>query len=159
MFIMILFALVMLIASVNMIRKSRVIRPDDYVSSEPYRYVFTVSGGLAVGLLSGLLGTGGGFLIIPALIIFARLGMKVAIGTSLIIITTNTAIGFLSDLHSASSINWMFLAMFTALSVAGILTGTFISKHIAGYKLKTAFGWFILVIGTFIITQYLIWNI
>ena len=151
--IMVLFSLVMIAASVSMIRKSRVIRPDDYVSSEPYRYLFTICGGIGVGLLSGLLGTGGGFLIIPALIIFARLGMKVAIGTSLVIITTNTAIGFLSDLHNESGINWLFLGAFTALSVAGILSGIYISRHVAGYKLKTAFGWFILAIGTFVIAQ------
>jgi uncharacterized membrane protein YfcA len=155
--IMILFSLVMMAAAFSMIRKPKVMKPDDYVNTDPYKYVMTVAGGIFVGFLSGLLGTGGGFLIIPALVIFARLGMKVAIGTSLIIITTNTAIGFLSDLHNnelGHGINWMFLAVFTALSVAGIFSGTYISRHISGYKLKTAFGWFILVIGTFIISQY-----
>ena len=153
---MLLVSILMFVSAISLIRKPRVIKPDDYVDAEPYRFIPTVLGGLLVGFLSGLLGTGGGFLIIPALLFFARLGMKTAIGTSLIIITTNTAIGFLSDLHNASEFNWNLLAIFTALSVAGILTGTYISKYISGYKLKTAFGWFIFAIATFIITKYLV---
>ena len=84
-FIMLLVSVLMFISAISLIRRPRIIRPDDYVDTEPYRFIPTVLGGLLVGFLSGLLGTGGGFLIIPALLFFARLGMKTAIGTSLII--------------------------------------------------------------------------
>ncbi len=155
-FLMLLFSLVMIGAAYTMIKPQKSIRPDDYVSDKRYNFLLTLLGGILVGFVSGLLATGGGFLIIPALIIFSRMGMKIAIGTSLMIITANTLIGFLSDLHLDIPLNWPMLIGFTLLSVAGILAGMQFSKRVEGYKLKPAFGWFILALATFIISQFLV---
>jgi uncharacterized membrane protein YfcA len=113
--------------------------------------MIALEGGL-VGVLTGIVGAGGGFLIIPALVLFARLPMKMAVGTSLLIIAAKSLIGFLGDLSNLS-VDWAFLLPFTALSILGIFAGSYISKFIPGEKLKKAFGWFVLVMGIYIITK------
>jgi len=100
-------------------------------------------------------GAGGGFLIIPALVLLAKLPMKQAVGTSLIIIAAKSLIGFTGDLSGGMTIAWDFLLVFSAVAVGGILLGSFLSKRIPNEELKPAFGWFVLVMGVYIIAKEL----
>jgi len=149
--IMIFFAMIMLAASYSMIRKSTVQASNEEEELKFNYPMIALEGGL-VGVLTGIVGAGGGFLIIPALVLFARLPMKMAVGTSLLIIAAKSLIGFLGDLSNLT-IEWSFLLTFTSLSVVGIFLGSYLSKFIPGEKLKTAFGWFVLVMGSYIILK------
>ena len=110
--------------------------------------------GLGVGVLTGLVGAGGGFIIVPALVLFARLTIKQAVATSLIIITFNSLIGFSSDV-SFLKIEWDFLILFTALSGVGIFVGTYISSFVRESTLKTNFARFMIVMAAVIIFKEL----
>lgn len=149
--IMLFFAMVMLAASYSMIF-------DTKKNNEPtdgllkFNYPLIAIEGAVVGVLTGLVGAGGGFLIIPALVLLARLPMKMAVGTSLLIIAAKSLVGFAGDLSNIT-VNWPFLLEFTTLSVVGIFLGTYISRFIAGEKLKKSFGWFVLVMGIYIISK------
>ena len=147
--IMVFFALVMLAASVSMIRDKEV---QDRPTTDEFQFNLPMIAldGVLVGLLTGIVGAGGGFLIIPALVLLIRLPMKMAVGTSLLIIAANTLIGFWGSAADLL-IDWPFLLKFTTLSVLGILLGTYLSRFIPGQKLKKAFGWFVLVMGVYII--------
>lgn len=147
--VMIFFALIMLVASYSMIRdqKAEADQPDGPLK---FNYPLIAAEGLLVGVLTGLVGAGGGFLIIPALVLLARLPMKMAVGTSLLIITAKSLIGFLGDLTTLA-VDWPFLLKFTALSILGIFLGTYLARFVPGQKLKSAFGWFVLVMGVYIL--------
>lgn len=146
--IMIFFALVMLIASYSMIRDKR---EETNENQEPvYNIPLIIVEGILVGVLTGIVGAGGGFLIIPALVLLAKLPMKMAVGTSLLIIAAKSLIGFLGDVAN-QPIDWIFLIQFTGLSIVGIFIGTYLSKFIPGAKLKKGFGWFVLLMGVYII--------
>ena len=106
-----------------------------------------------IGIIIGLVGAGGGFLIIPALLFFAKLPMKQAIGTSLLIIFINSAIGFSGDLYIGTPIDYSFLLIISSIAFIGMLIGTQLSKQIDGAKLKPIFGWFVLIMGIYIITK------
>lgn len=149
--IMLFFALVMLAASYSMIKDNKKKAEKE---SEALQFNYPMIGleGAVVGILTGIVGAGGGFLIIPALVLLARLPMKMAVGTSLLIIAAKSLIGFVGDI-SNSIIDWAFLLEFTALSVVGIFVGAYLSRFIAGDKLKKAFGWFVLVMGVYIISK------
>jgi hypothetical protein len=108
-----------------------------------------------VGVLIGLIGAGGGFLIIPALLNFAQLPMKKAIGTSLLIIAINSLIGFIGDVQN-TIIDWTFLLIFTTISVAGIFIGLYIQKFINEKMLKKLFGVFVLIMAIFILYKELL---
>lgn len=105
--------------------------------------------GIVVGGVTGLLGAGGGFLLIPALVLFLRLPIKTAIGTSLVIITINSLIGFADDI-SHHSMEWDLLLKITSMSIVGVLIGTAIGKKVGGVQLKIGFGWFVLLMGIYI---------
>ncbi len=149
--IMVFFALIMLAASYSMI-KSKKEEKEENIGELKFNYPMIALEGALVGMLTGIVGAGGGFLIIPALVLFARLPMKMAVGTSLLIIAAKSLIGFLGDLSNIQ-VDWAFLLPFTALSVVGIFLGTYLSKFISGEKLKKSFGWFVLVMGIYIITK------
>ncbi|MCU0340959.1 MAG: sulfite exporter TauE/SafE family protein [Spirosomaceae bacterium] len=154
--IMVFFALVMLAASYSMIKNNKKVTADE--STELYfNYPLIALEGGVVGVLTGIVGAGGGFLIIPALVLLARLPMKMAVGTSLLIIAAKSLIGFMGDVSNIS-VNWSFLVGFTALSVVGIFLGSYLSKYIPGDKLKKSFGWFVLVMGIYIIAKELLWS-
>jgi len=141
----------MLAASYSMI-KSQKEEKEENTGELKFNYPMIALEGAFVGILTGIVGAGGGFLIIPALVLFARLPMKMAVGTSLLIIAAKSLIGFLGDLSNIQ-VDWAFLLPFTALSVIGIFLGTYLSKFIPGEKLKKSFGWFVLVMGIYIITK------
>ncbi len=149
--IMLLFATLMVAASASMIRGGR---RESGAEEIRYNYPAIVAQGVVVGTLSGLVGAGGGFLIIPALALLARLPMKLAVGTSLLIIATQSLIGFTGDMMQME-VNWGFLALFSAFAVGGILLGSWLTRFIPGAKLKPAFGWFTLAMGVYIIGKEL----
>lgn len=153
--IMLVFAVVMLMASFSMIRKKA--GPDgDETKAVSYNFKMIALEGLVVGGVTGFVGAGGGFLIIPALVILAKLPMKLAIGTSLIIIAVKSLLGFLGDLGGPHEIDWLFLLRVSGVAMVGIFLGTYASRFIPGKKLQPAFGWFVLVMGIYIITRQLV---
>lgn len=150
--LMLLFSVLMLFASYSMIRGNGKEETDTGIQS--FNYPMITLEGLVVGVLTGLVGAGGGFLIIPALVIFTKLDMKKAIGTSLLIIAAKSLIGFLGDL-SHLQINWTLLLDVTVLAIIGILIGNQWSKKMDPKLLKKIFGWFVLVLGIYIIVKEL----
>ena len=151
-FLMLFFAFVMLMASVSMIitRKEVLVKEAGNLN-----YTLMIFEGFVIGVITGLVGAGGGFLIIPTLVIFANLSMKKAVATSLMIIAIKSLIGFLGDVGNVY-IDWEFLLLFTALSIAGIVLGIYLSNFIEGKKLKKAFGWFVLSMAIYVIIKELI---
>ena len=153
--IMVFFAFIMVLASISMIQDRRE-EPETNQDSEPrYNYPLIVLEGFVVGVLTGIVGAGGGFLIIPALVLLAKLPMKKAIATSLLIIAIKSLIGFVGDLQ-VIEIDWLFLLIFAALSVVGIFVGVWLNQIMPGKKLKKGFGWFVLVMGVFIVLRELL---
>lgn len=153
--LLILFAVLMLLAAFSMIKPEKE-SDTELTQNIHYNFPLIIAEGLLVGCITGLVGAGGGFLIVPALVFITKLPMKKAIGTSLIIIAFKSIIGFVGDMKSDLLINWSFLISFTFVAVIGIIIGSLGSKYISERKLKPVFGWFILVMGVFIIVKELI---
>ena len=148
---MVLFAVLMLLASFSMIKNKKAVA-EEKECSDCIRFFKLLGYGIAIGVVTGLLGAGGGFLLIPALVFLIKLPMKKAIGTSLLIIALNSLVGFLGDIGNFN-INWVLLFTISAISIVGIFLGGFLSKKIPGDKLKKGFGWFVLGMGIFIIVK------
>ncbi len=146
--VMVFFAIIMLIASYSMIKVKREHAGQEQEVS--YNYPMIVVEGLIVGLITGIVGAGGGFLIIPALVLLAKLPMKKAVATSLLIIAVKSLMGFLGDLKHVE-VDWGFLLTFTMLSIAGIFLGIYLNKFIDGKKLKKGFGYFVLIMAIYIV--------
>jgi uncharacterized membrane protein YfcA len=155
--IMVFFALVMLAASVSMIRNKRKDEEEEAAEVEPqFNVPAIIAEGAVVGVLTGIVGAGGGFLIIPALVLFAKIPMKKAVGTSLLIIAAKSLIGFIGDVQRPDLvIDWTLLLSVTAIAVVGIFIGIYLSKFIDGKKLKKGFGWFVLLMAVYIIAKQL----
>ncbi|RME16812.1 MAG: sulfite exporter TauE/SafE family protein [Bdellovibrio sp.] len=153
--ILVVFAVVMLLASYSMIKGRKNLTEISGQTRSPVRVAIY---GLLIGALTGFVGAGGGFIIIPALVLFAGLDMKVAVGTSLFIITINSLIGFIGDIEVLPNINWKFLLNFLFFSILGILGGTLLSKKVSSHTLKPLFGWFVLVMGTAILLKELFFH-
>jgi uncharacterized membrane protein YfcA len=136
--VMIVFALLMVAASFSMIRKTK--EGKVLQISETAKLLIIAAEGLIVGGVTGFVGAGGGFLIIPALVVLAGLSMKIAVGTSLGIIAAKSLIGFTGDLGAGQNIDWKFLAIFSVLAIVGILIGQKIAAKVSDQKLKPAFG-------------------
>ena len=158
--VLVAFAVLMGVAATSMIRSSQAkVVPDAELHQPPaFNYPLVLGIGLAVGTLTGFVGAGGGFLIVPALVLGARLPMKLAVGTSLAIIALNSLIGFSGDLSAGTPIAWSFLLGFLAFALGGIVLGTYLARFIPGARLKPAFGWFTLAMGTFILTKELLFH-
>lgn len=150
--IMIFFAIIMLLASISMIKNNK--KDVTQITAVQYNYPMILLEGTVIGILTGIVGAGGGFLIIPALVLLAKLPMKKAVATSLLIIAIKSLIGFVGDVENLE-IDWTFLLTFTSLSVIGIFIGMYLSNYIEGKKLEKAFGWFVLVMGVYIIVKEL----
>lgn len=152
MLLMGLFAVLMVGASVSMIRSQKKTTVDTPAAPQHFNYPMILLEGTVVGVLTGLVGAGGGFLIIPALVLFSKLPMKQAVGTSLLIIAAKSLFGFMGDL-SHYHLDWMLLLSVTALAIAGIFMGNRMSRQVDSDKLKQAFGWFVLVMGIYILAR------
>jgi len=152
--ILVLFAVLMILASYSMIRKPKLAKAVEKDISYNYPLIFIE--GLLVGTITGLVGAGGGFLIVPALVLLSGLSMKKAIGTSLVIIALKSLIGFTGDLESGMAIDYQFMLIFSAFAIGGIIIGSNLTKLVPNEKLKPAFGWFVLVMGILILVKELL---
>ena len=145
-FLMVFFAVIMIFASLSMLKKKKMNLGEPKEISMPFLIIQT----FIIGLIIGLVGAGGGFLIIPSLVLFAKLPMKKAIGTSLFIMAMNSLIGFMGDVQNLE-IDWVFLLSFTSLSVVGIFIGIYLNKFVNEAQLKKGFAYFVLVMALFIL--------
>ncbi len=154
--IMILFGLLILASSYSMIKKRRPnnirqVKWDEFARS-PMGVPFIILLGIFVGFITGFVGAGGGFIIVPVLMFFLHLKFKKAIGTSLCIIAINSLIGFTGNIGQ-QPINWTFLLSISAACVVGILLGSLLSDKVSSHRLKPAFGWFTLCVGVFVLAK------
>ncbi|MHB1095643.1 MAG: sulfite exporter TauE/SafE family protein [Gemmatimonadaceae bacterium] len=140
---------VMVAAAVSMLRNAAETEPRD---SAPPHPALLLAVGLGVGILTGLIGIGGGFLIVPALVVLGRVPMKAAVGTSLLVIALNSASGYLGH-YGREIVPWGFVVRFTSVAVLGILAGTALVHHIPTRQLKRAFALLLVVIGALILWQ------
>jgi uncharacterized membrane protein YfcA len=153
--IMVVFAVVMIFTSVHMITP---LKEETVSKNEKLDYYKIGLIGILIGFVSGFVGSGGGFLIVPSLLHFAKTPMKMAVGTSLFIVAAQSLIGFAGDVMSDQIIDWKLLQCFTIASIVGIFIGNFISKKVEDEKLKTGFGWFVLAMGIYIIIREIFWS-
>lgn len=147
---MMLFAILMVLASISMIRDKD--KEEKETGEQVFNYPMILLEGTVVGVLTGLVGAGGGFLIIPALVLLSKLPMKQAIGTSLLIIAAKSLIGFTGD-PGKQTMDWQLLISVTILAIIGIFMGNVLSKKVSAHGLKKGFGWFVLVMGIYIIIK------
>jgi uncharacterized membrane protein YfcA len=150
-FVLALFAVLMVLASYSMIRGNGQEKAHPRIVAK-IKWHWVVIQGLMIGFLTGLVGAGGGFLIIPALVLLTRLNIKIAVGTSLFIIAINSLIGFSGDLMT-HPMEWPLLLKVTALAIVGTFIGNQFSKKISQVRLKKGFGWFTLIIGLWILLK------
>lgn len=148
-FVMGLFAILMVLASVSMIRGRKDVEEE---GPQKFNYPLILAEGVIVGVLTGLVGAGGGFLIIPALVKLSKLPMKKAVGTSLLIIAAKSLFGFIGD-ATRLEIDWSLLTIVTIIAIGGIFAGNLMSRRISGHKLKKGFGWFVLIMGVVILIR------
>ncbi|WP_345954613.1 sulfite exporter TauE/SafE family protein [Mucilaginibacter sp. PAMB04168] len=151
MLLMLVFAALMLAASLSMIRNKK----EDRGSSLELSYTRLIFQAIAVGLITGFVGVGGGFLIIPSLVLFAGLPMKKAVGTSLMVMTISSLLGVFGDITGHVVINYAFLAIFSGFAIAGIILGSYLTRFFSDTRLKPAFGWFVLAMGIFVLISTL----
>ena len=156
--IMVFFAFIMIAAAISMMRKNKIGNENEEKRDQKFNYPAIIAEGSIVGVITGMVGAGGGFLIIPALVLFAKLPMKKAVGTSLIIIAAKSLIGFLGDIEASETIDWTMLLTITAIAIVGIFIGSWMAKFIDGKKLKTGFGWFVLAMAAYIILKEIVFK-
>ncbi|OJV12680.1 MAG: permease [Dyadobacter sp. 50-39] len=146
---MVLFAFLMVAASIGMI-KSEERKPGCMECDLKRNIIRMLLSGIGIGLTTGILGAGGGFLLIPVLVLVLGMPMREAVGTSLLIIALNSLIGFAGDLGHVQ-IDWTFLFKVTSMAVTGILIGGSLTKKINAVALKKGFGWFVLAMGIYVL--------
>lgn len=151
-FLLALFAGLIVLAALSMILQKR----PSIKSGKPVNTFYLIFLGLVIGSVTGLIGIGGGFLIVPTLYYTTKLPFKAVVGTTLLVISISCLVGFLGDL-SQVAVSWYFLMAITSISVLGIFTGNYFSKGLSNRQLKMAFGWLLLFLGLFIIIKELFW--
>lgn len=147
-FLMLFFAVIMIFGALSVLKKKSQETPNE----EKINLIFIGIQTFIIGIIIGLVGAGGGFLIIPSLILFAKLPMRKAVGTSLFIIAMNSLVGFMGDVQNLV-IDWMFLATFTAISVVGIFIGMYLTKYTNESQLKKIFAYFVLIMAAIILLK------
>ena len=152
--ILLLFALLMIGTASSMIKSRK--EPEQSAGTKPFNTPLIAIEGLVVGALTGLVGAGGGFLVIPALVLLAGLPMKQAIGTSLFIIAAKSLLGFVGDVQASANISWGFVLTLTSISVLGIFVGSFLNSKVSGNSLKPVFGFLVLVMGVYMLASELL---
>ena len=151
--VMVLFASFALAAGASMLRGSRDAETGASRRKADLNIPLLASLGFAVGILTGLVGAGGGFMILPVLVLLGGLPMKVAIGTDLIIIAAKSLLGFVGEMQAAEGIDYGFVGLITLLPLLGIIIGTYLNRRLPAPVLRTAFGWFVLAMGGFIVVR------
>jgi uncharacterized membrane protein YfcA len=155
--IMIVFAVLMIAASVSMIKEKKCIGCPDEPEELAFNYPLIIFEGIIIGAITGFVGAGGGFLIIPALVMLSKLTMKRAIGTSLTIIAINSSVGFIASMITHHEhLQYLLLFKVTGLAIIGIMIGNQLSKNMDGFSLKKGFGVFVLIMGTYIVIKELL---
>lgn len=149
--LLVLFAALMLLTAVSMFRRREETGEVKEEVMPPLSRILVPA--VVVGLVTGFVGAGGGFLIVPALALTAQLPMKRAVATSLAVISINSLAGFLADTKTRAQADWRFLLTFTVLAMVGMSVGTVLSRHIPGARLRPAFGAFLLVMGTYMVVR------
>ncbi|MCR9199294.1 MAG: sulfite exporter TauE/SafE family protein [Planctomycetaceae bacterium] len=153
-FLLATFSVLVLISAFCMIRRDRRAPSERAAPPAAQRTAWkSVAAGLFVGMSTGLVGAGGGFMIVPALIIFLKMETRQAIATSLFVIAMKSLLGFAADAFIVSDLNWPQLTGFTLAAVVGILTGVRLNAVVDADRLKVAFGWLVLVIGISILVK------
>lgn len=152
--VMLVFAIVMIVAAGSMIVSRRADPPPDRMGTHRAAPLAMLEG-IVVGSVTGFVGAGGGFLIVPALVFFMGLPVRKAIGTSLLVITINSLVGFTGDLQTSSGTRWALLGIFSTLSVVGILAGVELNHRVPAQRLRPIFGWFVLAMGVAILLKEL----
>ena len=147
-FLMLFFAVIMVFGALSVLKK----KSQNTNSKEKRNLILIGIQTFTIGIIIGLVGAGGGFLIIPSLILFAKLPMRKAVGTSLFIIAMNSLVGFMGDVQNLE-IDWLFLLTFSAISVAGIFLGMYLTKYTNESQLKKIFAYFILVMAAIILLK------
>ena len=150
-FVMLFFATLMLASALSMILSKKTV---EGIEVKPNYGLTLILVGFIEGIVTGIVGAGGGFLIIPALVLLGKLPMKKAIASSLFIITIKSLFGFVGDL-THTSVNFPFLASIVVLATGGIILGNFLNNKMDGAKLKKGFGWFVLAMSLFIFIEQL----
>lgn len=147
-FLMLFFAVIMVFGALSVLKK----KSQNTNSEEKRNLILIGIQTFTIGIIIGLVGAGGGFLIIPSLILFAKLPMRKAVGTSLFIIAMNSLVGFIGDVQNLE-IDWLFLLTFSAISVAGIFTGMYLTKYTNESQLKKIFAYFVLLMAAIILLK------
>ncbi|HEY0867532.1 MAG TPA: TSUP family transporter [Fimbriimonas sp.] len=145
---LVLFGVLMLFASMSMIRNRAEETPVESSQTAAWRLAIQ---GFATGTMTGSVGAGGGFLIVPALVLLARIPMRRAVATSLLVIAVNSLLGFMGDLQSGRAIDWPLVSAVSAIAVGGALIGSYLGRFVSGAKLKSGFGYLVLVTGLFVV--------
>lgn len=149
--ILLTFAALMIMASYSMIIKKA---ERKRIELSPLLRVAVISlEGFAIGIIAGFVGAGGGFLIIPALVILTGLSMRMAVGTSLVIIAIQSLVGFVGDIFRGVVVDWKLLGAIALIAIFGIMVGSLVAHKVKEQKLKTAFGWFVLIMGGTILIE------
>lgn len=147
-FLMLFFAVIMIFGALSVLKKK-----NQNTNNEEKRNLILIGiQTFTIGIIIGLVGAGGGFLIIPSLILFSKLPMRKAVGTSLFIIAMNSLVGFIGDVQNLV-IDWTFLLMFSAISVVGIFIGMFLTKYTNESQLKKIFAYFVLLMAAIIVLK------
>ncbi len=152
--IMLVFAILMLAASISMIKNKKA-QVENLKLNPHLKLILIGVEGLVIGGVTGFVGAGGGFLIIPALVLLVGMSMRIAVGTSLFIIAAKSLIGFSGDLDQKIEIDWSLILTITGIAVIGLFVGIYLSRFISEQKLKKGFGYFVLILGSFILFDQL----
>jgi uncharacterized membrane protein YfcA len=149
--ILVVFALVIIISSLLMIRKRESSSHKKITNTNGHIIILS---GLFIGLLSGVVGVGGGFLILPALVLLVGLRFDVAVGTALLIIMFNSFLGFIGDVLN-HPVNWLFLLLITSLAIGGLVIGNIFTRQVSVGQLRKSFGWVTFSMGVGILIKEL----